>query len=446
MAVLDRKDIQGNILPGYGLPSVLQLFSNIEDHRIGEWKQLFGALAAEVTPASERVLSDYPGFTLNVGVSYSGLAKLYPHTKAELELRFQAFVDGMHARSKALGDPQDAEWDAWRARDVWISVYGPDRARLEKRLDALKRLAPGLSLGKDALWGQAIDRDGHRFEHFGFRDGIVSPAVEGAYDDPNRVIGNGKTDEQGNWLPISAGEFILGYPNERGELVLADLPPDLRALLENGTFAIFRDIEQHVQEFEDYVAVMSRQTGEDVAAKMMGRTRAGDALARPGHDNDFTFEDDPGGARCPVGAHIRRANPRKPGLGLHRLIRRGMPYVGTPERPESRGLYFVAMNASIENQFEFLQKAWINGPTGGLSASTDPVGSSGSARRKMLIEGSGSRAPILLLDIPQFVTCHGGQYYFMPGRRALLTLAASAAVEPPGLSATRKRSAGDLRP
>jgi deferrochelatase/peroxidase EfeB len=178
----------------------------------------------------------------------------------------------------------------------------------------------------------------------------------------------------------------------------------------------------------------------------MGRTRAGDALARPGHDNDFTFEDDPGGARCPVGAHIRRANPRKPGLGLHRLIRRGMPYVGTPERPESRGLYFVAMNASIENQFEFLQKAWINGPTGGLSASTDPVGSSGSARRKMLIEGSGSRAPILLLDIPQFVTCHGGQYYFMPGRRALLTLAASAAVEPPGLSATRKRSAGDLRP
>jgi Dyp-type peroxidase family len=445
MAVLDLKDIQGNILHGYGLPSVLHLFSSIDDHQIAEWKQLFAALAAEVTPASERVLSDYPGFTLNIGVSYAALAKLYPHTKAELELRFQAFVEGMHARSKELGDPQETEWDDWSGRDVWVSIYGPDMPRLEKRLEALKQLAPGLSLGQDVLWGQAIERNGHRFEHFGFRDGIVSPAIEGAYDDPDRPIGNGKTDEQGNWLPISAGEFVLGYPNERGELALADLPPDLRAVLENGSFTVFRDLEQHVQQFEDYVAEKSRQTGEDVAAKMMGRTRAGDALVQPGHDSDFTYEDDPGGARCPVGAHIRRANPRKPGLGLHRLLRRGMPYFGTPKRPESRGLYFVAMNASIENQFEFLQKAWINGSVGGLSASTDPVGSSGKARRKMLIEGSGSRVPILLLDIPQFVTCHGGQYYFMPGRRALLLLAASALLEPPGMSATRNRSAGELR-
>jgi len=444
MALLDKKDIQGNILYGYGFRSVLHLFSSIDDDRIGEWKQLLGALAAEVTPATERVLFDSPGFTLNVGLSYAGFAKLYPHARAELSLRFQAYVEGMCARSKALGDLQDADWETWSARHVWISIYGPGRTELEKRLEVLEQLAPGLALGKDALWGRAIERDGHRFEHFGFRDGIVNPAIEGGYDDPDRPIGNGKLDEQGNWLPIAAGEFILGHPNERGEVVIADLPADLRAVLENGTFAVFRDLEQHVHEFEKYVADKSRETGEDIAAKMMGRTRTGEALARPGHDSDFTYDGDPGGARCPLGAHVRRANPRKPGLGLHRLIRRGMPYFGTPEQPDRRGLYFVAMNASIENQFEFLQKAWINGSTGALSAATDAVASSGGARRKMLIEGSGSRAPILLLDIPRFVTCHGGEYYFMPGRRALLLLAAAAVA--PAAHATRNRSAGELRP
>src|SRR6185503_11501093 len=124
-------------------------------------------------------------------------------------------------------------------------------------------------------------------------------------------------------------------------------------------FAVFRNLEQHVSEFEKYVADQNRESpGEDVAVKMMGRTREGDPLARPGYENDFTYNDDPGGARCPIGAHVRRANPRKPGLGTHRLIRRGMPYTGAPNAPDRRGLYFVAMNASIENQFEFLQKAW----------------------------------------------------------------------------------------
>ena len=444
MPVLDQKDIQGNILHGYKLPCALHVFSSIPDQRIAEWKHLLGLLAAEVTPASER-----PGFTqcsLNVGLSYAAVAKLYPHSRSELSLRFQAFVDGMPDRWEVLGDSQGEHWDGWRARHVWISIYGPDKRGTLARLAELQKLAPGLDLGADALWGEAIERDGHRFEHFGFRDGIVNPAIEGAYDDPKRPVGNGKIDEQGNWLPIAAGEFILGHANERGEQVLAELSPELRTLLENGTFAVFRDLEQHVSAFEDYVRKKSEETGEDVGAKMMGRTKQGEALARPGHETEFTYDDDPGGARCPLGAHIRRANPRMRGLGLHRLIRRGMPYAGTRDWPDRRGLYFVAMNASIENQFEFLQKAWINGSLGRLSASTDPVASSRDGRRKMLIDGNGSRAPVLLLDIPRFVTCHGGQYYFMPGRRALEALSAPAATDRRAAIGSRRGSAGGLHP
>lgn len=378
MAALDKDDIQGNVLYGYRLPWVAHAFFSIDDERIAEWKQLLGVLGAEVTRASDWIGPDSTKPTLNIGLSYSALAKLYPLQEGSLSLGFPAFSEGMAERSKTLGDPPTIDWKPWSARHVWISLYGQDERQLKLRLNELKSLVQGLDLGEDVLWGSAIERDGQRFEHFGFRDGIVSPAIDGAYDDPKRVIGNGKLDEQGNWLPIAPGEFILGHPNERGELVLADLPADLRAVLENGTFAVFRDLEQHVSRFSDYVARKNLEhPGEDLASKMMGRKPDGESLVRPGEDTNFTYDDDSGGARCPLGAHVRRTNPRKAGLGLHRLIRRGMPYTAGPEASNRRGLYFVAMNASIETQFEFLQKAWINGPTGGLSASRDPVATSG---------------------------------------------------------------------
>jgi hypothetical protein len=70
--------------------------------------------------------------------------------------------------------------------------------------------------------------------------------------------------------------------------------------------------------------------------------------------NTFRYRDtDAGGMKCPLGAHIRRANPRD-ALGFegrlsfrHRMIRRGMPY-GEPLPPDlveddraPRGLIFV---------------------------------------------------------------------------------------------------------
>ena len=77
-----------------------------------------------------------------------------------------------------------------------------------------------------------------------------------------------------------------------------------------------------------------------LAAKMVGRWADGTPLELAPHkpdprrisDNDFTYGDDMQGVRCPMGAHIRRMNPRD-SLGFegtlinrHRIIRRGMPY------------------------------------------------------------------------------------------------------------------------
>ena len=94
---------------------------------------------------------------------------------------------------------------------------------------------------------------------------------------------------------------------------------------------------------------------------------------RPPGANDFRYAgDDPDGRRCPLGAHIRRSNPRD-ALGFdgllsfrHRMIRRGMPYgpplpaEATEDDARDRGLVFVCFNASISRQFEGVQAQWLN--------------------------------------------------------------------------------------
>ena len=91
----------------------------------------------------------------------------------------------------------------------------------------------------------------------------------------------------------------------------------------------------------------------------------------PDRNTNFTYGQDPDGVRCPLGAHIRRANPRD-SFGFHgelvnrrRIMRRGLPYgeyvpEGQPVSDEDdRGVIFMALNASIFRQFEFVQQQWI---------------------------------------------------------------------------------------
>lgn len=102
------------------------------------------------------------------------------------------------------------------------------------------------------------------------------------------------------------------------------------------------------------------------AAKMVGRWRSGcpvelspdrddlEIAADPLRNNDFSYGDDPRGVRTPLGAHVRRVNPRDTldGTGrLHRILRRGAAY--GPMLPEGvldddgedRGLMLSFVNA-----------------------------------------------------------------------------------------------------
>ena len=176
--------------------------------------------------------------------------------------------------------------------------------------------------------------------------------------------------------------------------------------------------------------------------------------------DDFFYSDDPDGLRCPIGAHVRRTNPRdalKPyppqqSLNMadaHRLIRRGRVF-GPPlfdhgvlrrasadtratllemrDDGQARGVHFFCVNASLKSQFEFVQQTWSNNPRfGGLYDNMDPLTSSPSeedtpSRMTISRRGAGASAgagTVRTQVLPRFVTVKAGAYLFLPSLTAL---------------------------
>src|SRR5437764_5914378 len=278
---------------------------------------------------------------------------------------------------------------------------------------------------------EAIPPLGYAHEHFGYRDRLTTPAIEG--------IGDVATP--GSGPPLKAGEFFLGYPDESG--VTPGLPqPEI--LSRNGSFLAYRRFQQHVGAFRDFL----RQHGETpegqelIAAKPMGRWRSGAPLvlapdkddpalgADPQRNNDFNYKQmDPHGYAIPLGSHIRRMNPRDTAANMkrRRMIRRGGTY-GPPlpeEAPEDgieRGIAAFIICASLIRQFEFAQNVWVNDRNfHELGNERDPV----CGNQDGTLEYKIPKRPIRkkITGLPAFTTVRGGAYFFLPGIKALRYLA-----------------------
>jgi hypothetical protein len=141
-------------------------------------------------------------------------------------------------------------------------------------------------------------------------------------------------------------------------------------------------------------------------------------------DNNFNYAKDPMGQGCPLNAHVRVMNDRTKADRAHVIARRGQAYgtanwrdadAGSVDNTET-GLLFMAMNADIANQFEFLQRRADNklpiahssvAPGNGdvlIGRGVAPSGISSSVRG-----GSSSAVPQRPL-----VTVRGGEYFFLP--------------------------------
>jgi Dyp-type peroxidase family len=457
-APLELDDIQGDILRAYGnaFDHTSYLFFHVEDAASG--RALLSGLLDRVTSAAPWT-SGKPATTLNVAITYGGVRALAvgEAVAASFSAEFRA---GMAARAHVLGDAgvsDPAGWDPGLGRGMahlLCTVNAQDADGLDAALDQLRegmRTAGGVTIVHEE---HARLLEGAR-EHFGYADGFAQPAVEGMSDEKAR--GGGVPEAEGRWRPLAAGEFVLGYEDEDSRVDPEHRLPTAPAtpLGRNGTYMVWRKLHQDVASFRRALAEASRlyEDGDEerLAAKVVGRWRNGTPLVRSPHApqpgfhagapgaNDFRYAgDDPGGRRCPIGAHIRRANPRD-ALGFdgrltfrHRMIRRGMPY-GPPlpdgvteDDGRERGLVFVCFQASISRQFEGVQTQWLN--DGNLFRLGDDKDfllgdSSAAGAGKMTIEGD---PPFFLAGQRAFVVTRGGEYLFVPGMAALGALAGGA--------------------
>jgi Dyp-type peroxidase family len=456
---LDVEDIQGLIARGYGrLPHATYLLARIDDPA-GAGRLLERLATGVVTSAAD----SRPTQALNVSFTSAGLLALTGWQRLADGFA-EAFVTGMATpyRNRLLGDVGTNDPAGW----LW---GGPNTDPVHVLLQLFAADAEDLGQFRDAVMADLAQAGVLPFvilpvaelserEPFGFRDGLSQPVLAGLPSDRRGDI-------------VRDGEFVLGYVNEYGQRTERPLLPpreDPDRLLprdvdgsadlgRNGSYLVFRQLDQDVQGFDDYLSRAATVAGEvdavlrdRIAAKLVGRWRGSGAPLTLSPDcddpsfaaaNDFGYHAlDPDGMRCPVGAHIRRANPRDslpPDAGTkasrdvnhrHRLLRRGRAYaVSSGESDDiEQGLYFQCLNTNIARQYEFVQHSWVNDPLfDGLIGVEDPVVGprvDGPAR----FDEPALPVRRRYESLPRFVTVRGGAYFFMPGVRALKFLASQA--------------------
>ena len=385
---------------------------------------------------------------MTVAVTARGLHELGVAYRWRAPFVDDAFADGMLKRAAELGDtgPSDpTKWDeGWRqADDLHVAFW--TQATTTDELDALDRRVTDHFRSVEERVAEPTRRQGapgvpHARRHFGFADGISQPWIDGVHtrSEPERR-GGGKWTLRAGWKP-PLGEFVIGQVDETGDIFPVPSPAEVFL---GGTFLVVRKLEQDVAAFRRYAG--SDDAESSLAAELIGRTRDGAALELRGaacpSSNDFTYGGDPEGLLCPLGAHIRRAeSPRRPRLRLHplpsrrRIVRRGMPYGPSAGSGQARGRAWLdvrrACNVRIAEQFEFIQKQWMNdGSAFGLGNSPDPLGGNWppNSRRPFIVQG---RRPKVKDPLPAFVKTKGGEYFFVPSVPGLRALARPARPAP----------------
>lgn len=454
---VDRAALQGGILCGYAYPRAVHLLCEVRDPAAA--RAWLGGIIPRVTSALP--WDAKPASTLNLAFSVPGLERL--GVPGEVLAAFPPEVrEGMAARAQALGDRGADAPGTWepglddRVAHVVATVHvlaDDDAAEAA----AVEAVLPGEGVAVLARERCRVLPEGR--EHFGFRDGLAQPSIADDHAGPWHGTGTPprrrRRDASATWEPLSPGEFVLGHPDEDGDL--PEAPP---APFDTGTtFLVLRKLAQDVGAWRRWLLERSggdAAAAERLAAHLVGRWPNGTPVARspdapdPELDelwvssqdltaaqrerrfallNDFRFGGR-GDGRCARAAHVRRANPRD-GLGdgrraaRHRMIRRGMPYgPAAPPGPDAddapRGLWFASYQASVARQFELVQRDWLNdGDAFGLGRDRCPIAASGDPEGKVVVPGRGAR---VMGPPPAAVRLRGGGYFVVPSIPALRTL------------------------
>ena len=461
----DITSLQGNILRGYRLGRVRQTVLEITNRAAA--RAFLAASVAGSNPDVPQITTEQklaagtpkPTTAFNLGFTFEGLRALglAPDDLASFPTEF---IQGMTRRAAKLGDFGDSAPANWPAPyhqperiHVIASAYAADEAWLDKVRDQLA--------GAFRILGEHDGRalpNGEVF--FGYRDGLSQPRFAGFHDAAPSSTHPERIEEPSDPL----GTMLLNQPTRLPGLMFR--VPSPAALGNLGTFNAFRVLKQDCFRFEDFLTrtaellqrqgVAGRLVGaehaklvypqmdgvaalrEVIAAQFCGRWRDGTPmqLAEVRKDNpkvkfanDFDYGD---GALCPVGAHIRRNNPRGGAIVQpianfsRRLARRGMSYgpdidLATRDDAE-RGLLGNFLGASLGAQFEAVVCDWLNlglnSPE--ITGSNDPLLGANVPETSWFdlnLWQDDTRGKIekhRIHGLPRFVTTRGGAYTFLP--------------------------------
>jgi len=450
MSKLNGTDIQGFVLRGYNLPVARFFLLHFESAERA--RNLIHRLLSHVT-TGQRWDGAKPQSTVNIAFTHHGLQHLDLPDATLLSFPVE-FQQGMKHRAEILGDcgvNSPEHWDpVWREGRVhaWLGINGLTPEALEARcaiiLAAIAETGGAIVIGAQDAAAQVVDGKPTTKEHFGFTDGFGNPDYLGV--ERSSQPGQGKLLPDGSWAPLATGELLLGYADEAGELPVAPVP---HLLASNGSFMVYRKLHQNLATFRSYLEAQAASYAggkEKLAAKFIGRWPDGTPLELspdernpsiaqdPQRSTNFTYGADAEGARCPMGAHIRRVHPRDAFgfngqlINRRRITRRGLPYgpFAYGDEPVSddddRGVIFMALNASLSRQFEFVQQQWVQyGNDAHLGNDKDPLMGSHGGRGRFMVQGDlrPSNPPFLCSHLPDFVELRGGDYFFLPSITAL---------------------------
>jgi len=360
------------------------------------------------------------------------------------------------ATRQDLADPPVSLWEAPYRHDIHAVVLIGDRndAAMATRREEVVALLPDsvTVIGEESGFSLRNDND-DGIEHFGYVDGRSQPLflVEDIDDERDG------SDGTNVWDPAFALDRVL-VPD----------PAAPNPGVHFGSYLIFRKLEQNVRRFKQGEQDLADALGligddrERAGAMLVGRFEDGAPLTlqkdgapltlqrdEGSHHpvmNNFTYDRDLQGAKCPFQAHIRKINPRGSGgfkipadERLHLMARRGQTYgkrlddpnddsIPPAARPTGGvGILFMAFNANINiqdnfalSQFDFTQRAWANNsnfprvPVGVSPPGLDPVIGQGARPDQTYVNDWAGSSGTQVTAIAQAVHMRGGEYFFVP--------------------------------
>ncbi len=463
-------NLQGNILKGHGRDHTANIFVEFDAAKLAAVRDWIHDFAEERVISAKQQLKENERFKRNqvsgglfVGLYVTAKGYSYFQVAAAKRPSDASFAAGME--NAALNDPPRSEWEpTFRDLNIHVmlllahddkTILSVEAAKIISELRPLSTDDPFVSSAIRIEYGNSIrnhNEDG--LEHFGYVDGVSQPLFFKDENERFKATATPSTGATLAWNPFAPLKLVL----------VKD--PSVTAPDACGSYFVFRKLEQDVRAFkeaEEALANALSLVGEDrelAGALVVGRYEDGtpvtltpkDGLIGSGAANNFNYDQDQAGLRCPFHAHIRKSNPRGTGGAetpagekAHIMARRGIPFGlrevtpaidSQPEQFPSGGgvgLLFQSFQANLSAQFEFIQKAWVNNGTFPFS---NPAGPSGidpiigqsptpvpPADRAFQWPGTyGQPGPTVAAGFASFVKMKGGEYFFAPSIDGLKSL------------------------